>query len=514
MGRLPAGESTLVALAVLGLLAATALPFALPLVASDSAPGSDAAGAVDTPGSAPPQGPAGSDGATPGTATTSDGTPGAGLYTGDEDGRGVLTPRVNGPGDAGDGEPYCRAGAAATPSAGLDSLATLDAEDPTGAGVTVAVLDPTGFDVEDPRYSEDVEATASFASREESSIGNDGFDQHGTASAALVGRVAPDADLLLANFRTARDFTRAVEWALEADADVIVAPTVFYAKPDDGSVPVSRAVADAAEAGVPVVVPTGNAAQRHWAGVDDGEWVEFDDGRTRLPLEGSSDRVRLWLWWNESDAGEHNVTIHLYEETDEGPRRVARSRSYPVGPVGPNQVLVESVETNDLLSRSVANGSYHVRVRAPENATHRFELVSTTHEFADPVPRWSLAAPATARAPGVVAAGAAVPGERRPMNRSGRGPTNDGRPGIDLLAPGGTPDGAGLSFTGTSAAAAYTGGVAALLQEVDPDISPAETERALEDSAATVPGYGTLAAGHGLLDADDAVACAANATGP
>jgi subtilisin family serine protease len=274
-------------------------------------------------------------------------------------------------------------------------------------------------------------------------------------------------------------------------------------------------VVDAADAGVSVVVPTGNAAQRHWAGTHDGgEWVEFSDGRTRLPLRGSSDRVRLWLWWNESDAGDHNVTIHLYEETDNGSRQVARSRAYPRGPVGTNQVLVESVETNDLLSQSVPNGTYHVRVSAPANATHRLELVSTSHRFADPEPRRSIAAPATARAPGVVAVGAAAPGDRRPMDRSGRGPTNDGRPGIDFLAPGATPERSGLAFTGTSAAAAYTGGVAALLQAVDPGMTPAATERALEASAAPVDRNRTLAAGHGLLDADDAVACVRNATGP
>ncbi|MEF8852691.1 MAG: S8 family serine peptidase [Haloarculaceae archaeon] len=508
MPRLPVSESSLVALAVLGLLVATGVPFVLPLVATDvPTPGPAESGSATAPGAATGEAPS----ASPDESSVDRGTP--------VDARrpGALTPppdarRV---GDGGAERAYCTVGPAGTASAGLDSLARLDAGDPTGADVTIAVLDPTGFDVDDPRIRDSVGATASFAARGESSVGNDGFDRHGTASAILVNRVAPDADLLLANFRTAYDFTRAIEWALDRGADVVVAPTVFYAKPDDGSAPVSRAVADAAEAGVPVVVPTGNAAQRHWAGTHDGgEWVEFSDGRTRLSLRGSSDQVRLWLWWNESDAGDHNVTVHLYEEADNGSRRVARSRAYPRGPVGTNQVLVESVETNDLLSQSVPNGSYHVRVSAPANATHRLELVSTTHRFADPEPRWSIAAPATARAPGVVAVGAAPPGERRPMARSGRGPTSDGRPGIDLLAPGATPDGSGLSFRGTSAAAAYTGGVAALLQAVDPGITPGETERALEASATPAAGNGTVAAGHGLLDADDAVACARNATGP
>ena len=520
MARLPVSESSLVALAVLGLLVATGVPFVLPLVASDVPPESAGVGSPTTPGMATDGNPPASRGGPPVDRDTPVDDPRPGVLT--------VPPDARRDGDGGT-ETYCTAGPAGTADAGLASLARLDADDPTGANVTVAVLDPTGFDVDDPRVRDSVAGTASFAARGESSVGNDGFDQHGTASATLVTRVAPDADLLLANFRTAYDFTRAVEWALDRGADVVVAPTVFYAKPDDGSAPVSRAVADAADAGVPVtttattalgagvpvVVPTGNAAQRHWAGTHDGgEWVEFGDGRTRISLQGSSERVRLWLWWNESDAGDHNVTIHLYEETDNGSRQVARSRAYPRGPVGTNQVLAESVETNDLLSQSVPDGTYHVRVSAPANATHRLELVSTTHRFADPEPRQSIAAPATARAPGVVAVGAASSGERRPMDRSGRGPTNDGRPGIDLLAPGATPVGSGLSFTGTSAAAAYTGGVAALLQEVDPGITPGETERTLEASATPVDGNRTLAAGHGLLDADDGVACARNATVP
>jgi hypothetical protein len=104
-----------------------------------------------------------------------------------------------------------------------------------------------------------------------------------------------------------------------------------------------------------------------------------------------------------------------------------------------------------------------------------------------------------------------TPGWGRPVGLS-RGPTNDGRPGIDLLAPGATPADASRSFSGTSAVAAYTGGVVALLHEVDQALTPAETEFVLEATAAPVPEHGTLTAGEGLLDADDAIVCARNAT--
>lgn len=376
----------------------------------------------------------------------------------------------------------------------------------TGDGVAVAVVDPSGFAVDDPAVADQVAATASFDQRGDLGIRNDGRNRHGTASARLVARTAPDASLYLANFRTAHDFTRAVEWAIDRDVDVLVAPTVFYAKPNDGTAPVSRAVSKAAEAGITVVVPTGNVADRHWEGTyDGGGAVEFAPNDTRLYLSGDAGRAELWLWWNRSDDDRrHDFSVALYRETDDGPERIAESEEYPVGPVGTNQVLTEKVRTNDLLSDTIGNGTYFVRIEGPPNATHRVELVVPTHRLERPTARGSLVAPATADRRGVVAVGAGQRATGRPTARSGRGPTNDGRLGIDLLAP--ATAGGEQPFTGSSAAASRVGGVAALVTERNPSLSPTEVEAVL---AATADGEGaSLGAGHGMLDAEAALACA------
>jgi hypothetical protein len=473
---------------VAALLTASVVPFAIPVL---WAPGATSGPAAEPPAKTP-SGPA----ATP--------------EAGD---RGTATPGTAAPGTASTAGGHHRpvVNTATPPPANLRVECTGDGSTaPTGSdrgdGAAVAVLDPTGFDVEDPLLDGRVAATASFARDEPLEIGNGGSDDHGTASARVVASQAPGASLYLANFRTAYDFERAVEWALEQDVDVIVAPTVFHAKPDDGTAPVSEAVAEAAAAGVTVVVPTGNAARNHWEGGYDGNGtVAFEPGDTRLYLEEGDDRVEAWLWWNRSDDVDVNAfSVVLYRDTDNGSRQVATSRDYPVGPVGTNQALSEQVPTNGLLSSDVDEGTYFLRIEGPPDEVHRVELVVPTHRLARPTAAGSIAAPATADAPGVVAVGAADPATGEPLPTSGRGPTNDGRVGVDVLAPS-SPVGAGR-FTGTSMAAAYTGGLAAAMHATNRSLSPGRTERVL---AATADDENrTMAAGWGTVDPDAAIACA------
>lgn len=493
-------EPLVVSGVVLGLVVATLVPFAL------------AAGGVDGPWSASPPPTVGgksdpamaSPGPTPGTPRDVDGRAslGSGTPAGAADAAWMAQPSLAPPAVSCD-----VAAGGADPSLPL----AVDGRAVTGAGVDVAVVDPSGFDVDDPRFGDQVVATRSFSSRGPLAIDNDGADRHGTESAATVARLAPDAALHLANVRTARDFVRAVDWAVEREVDVIVAPVSFYAKPNDGSAPVSAAVTRALEAGIPVVVPAGNVARRHWEGrYEGGPWLAFEGDDTRLYLEGDDDPVQLWLWWNRSDDEErHDFEVVLYRDRGRTVERVAASSEYPVGPVGTNQVLYERIRTNDLLSSSLGDGTYFVRVRGPANATHRVELVATAHPLASPVPHGSLAAPATARGP-VVAVGAADPSTGEPLATSSWGPTNDGRPGVDLLAPGRVVGPDGTTFTGTSAAAAYAGGVVALLTAVRPSLAPADVEAVLQASARPTEGPGgDLQTGHGRLDPRAALACAA-----
>lgn len=498
---MPDHEPLVVAGVVLGLLAATVLPFAMAAVDLDdrwtpttpSAVGGKSDTAMSSPAAAGP--------APPGTETATPRTPTPGRAVDPAATRPTLT------------APDVRCDPSTSTGSREQFPLQMDGRAVTGEDVAVAVIDPSGFDVDDPRLRDRVVATRSFSTGESLRLDNGGNHRHGTESAATIARLAPAADLHLANFRTAHDFTAAVEWAVDQEVDVIVAPVSFYAKPNDGSAPVSKAVTAASDREIPVVVPVGNVATQHWEGTyRGGPWLRFGANDTRLYLQGSDEPVQLWLWWNRSDdAARHDFRVVLYRDHGDTAERIATSQDYPRGPVGTNQVLFERIRTNNVLSEQIANGTYFVRVRGPVDAVHRVELVATAHPLASPVSRGSLAAPATARG-SVIAVGAADPTTGRALPTSAWGPTNDGRPGIDLLAPGAAVGPDGTTVRGTSAAAAYTGGVVALMLAVRPGLTPAQAEAVLEATASPAEGAGgALQTGHGLVDPAAALACVSDA---
>ncbi|HET9019030.1 MAG TPA: S8 family serine peptidase [Acetobacteraceae bacterium] len=78
---------------------------------------------------------------------------------------------------------------------------------------------------------------------------------------------------------------------------------------------------------------------------------------------------------------------------------------------------------------------------------------------------------------------------------------------VDFLAPDGSMTGVLAPFYGTSAAAANAAGVAALVLQADPALTPAQVTQVLEQTATPANGP-ALAAGAGLLQADAAVQAA------
>lgn len=379
----------------------------------------------------------------------------------------------------------------------------------TADSVDVAVIDPSGYDLDDPRIADNVVATRSFSSTGSLTIRNQGSSRHGTQSAAILTHVAPDANLYLANFVKARDFRRAIEWATRRDVDVIVAPVTFFAKPNDGSAPVSKAVTKATERGIPVVVPVGNVANQHWEGTYlGGGTLEFAPNDTRMYLRGSDRPVQIWLWWNQKDPDDqHQFEVVLYKDLGDHSERIGTSTDYPRGDVGTNQVLYERIQTNRLLSQSIGEGSFYIKVEGPPDAVHEVELVSVNHRLENPMARGSLLAPATARGD-VIAVGAVQRVSSKPMPISSWGPTNDGRTGIDVLGPGTAIVSEGARFRGTSVATAYTGGVVALLKAADPTLTPAQVEAILQATADHAPpNEVNILKGHGVLDPDGALNC-------
>lgn len=390
-----------------------------------------------------------------------------------------------------------------TPTNATGSLERLHAAGVTGENVSVGVIDVTGFDTGHEALAGQVEAARAFGGN--GGVANSGRNRHGTAAAAVVARTAPGADLHLAAVDSPADYRRAVTWLVASDVDVIVAPVSFYGTPGDGSALVARYANWATRRGVVFVAPTGNLAGSHWqgryqggtvGGIDDGGTNEDDTGDdllrfgnvTRNYLAGRGGRATVWLSWDPSRAGA-NFTAELYRHDGNGTVLVARSQPYAADGV-PNERIVARLE----------GGTYYVVVRGPPNATGtRVRLVSPTHRLQSTTAAGSLVAPATGQ--GVVGVGAYDRSADRVEPYSSRGPTADGRLGVDLVAPSRhAVAGYDAPFVGSSAAAPYAGALAALVLDAEPGLSPRAVEFRLERAAVDVgPGGTDAVSGHGLV---------------
>ena len=371
----------------------------------------------------------------------------------------------------------------------------------TGKNVSVGVVDVTGFDTTDPAFSNRVVAARAFGSG--ATVENHGRNAHGTAATSVVARVAPDANLYLAAFESPDSYRQAVEWLVEADVDVIVAPVTFYGKPGDGTARVDQVATDAVRQGVVFVTPAGNLARGHWTGqyesVDDAT-LQFE-GDSKNYLRGGGREVILWLSWDRSH-WEDDFTVELHRTDGQETRVVARSQPYLADDI-PNERIVASPQA----------GTYFFVVRGPPNATGaRLTLESPTHDFQHARSSGSIASPATAR--GALSVGAYDDRVRAVEPFSSHGPTSDGRLGVDVLAPDRHESArTGGEFVGSSASAPYVGGVVALMLADAPCLSPRQVEQRLERTAADIgstgvdfaTGHGTVRPGHAVRSAQSAI---------
>lgn len=356
----------------------------------------------------------------------------------------------------------------------------------TGDGVTVGVID-SGFKLNHRSIAARVSAYRSFE-------GADG-SIHGTAVASVVADTAPDAELHLAAIgptTSPTEYRAAVEWLEASGVDVIIDAGSYFGDPGSNGHRIAAIAANTSD-DVVFVTSTGNYARRHWKGtpregvnrVTFGPNVETNPLNDGKPLVG---RVTLSLQWE----GSTDYDLYLLREMPMGDIIVARSTGGQDADVGYERI-----------STSLPRGHYAVAIRVNETEAPGPVPTPSVDLFASHPLRYSTApgsitSPATADT--VIAVGAYGDYGIEPF--SSRGPTPAGDLGVDIVAP----DAVRLpnyeTSGGTSFAAPYVAGTAALLKGTNPALSAGEVKQLLADSATDVgpPGPDSTV-GYGLVNA-------------
>lgn len=367
----------------------------------------------------------------------------------------------------------------------------------TGEGITVGVID-SGFDASNAEIASNVVATRSFTPSS-----ND--PAHGTSVAEIVTRTAPDSDLYLASISNDVQTVRAIEYLTDQNVDVIVMSGGFAGYDDDGDHLFTEAVSQAQSEGILFVTSAGNYAQTHWEGdfrTTDGdavhEWTADGGERNCIPNCQSpfSGTVGIYLKW--TDTGQPSeYGMGLYNpETDQ---YVA------------TQTSVRSTGTNDYVYLEATLDQQPIDLvvsHTDGTADDEIEVLVTdgASSIEERIPESSTVAPADVPAAFTVAAYDV--GARGIAPYSSRGPTDDGRLGIDaagytnIYVNNGLYGQQPFVFSGTSAAAPYVAGVAALTTAESgaiPARSVADTLRSSSDDILD-PGSDSVS-GAGVINA-------------
>ena len=313
---------------------------------------------------------------------------------------------------------------------------------------------------------------------------------HGTNVAESLMDIAPGASLYIANPRSPGDLRAAAIWMASQGVSVVNhSVTHLFDGPGDGTSPFHdstlRTVDHVVEQGIVWVNSAGNHAQTSWFGrardSNGNGWLNFDGVHEAngITIDGEEELVVQMRWDDSWNGAKTDLDLALYDE--DAQNLIELSADLQNGRLG--QVPLEF-----LTHRADSYGNFQLAVRHDGGPLPEwFQLIvwgtrSIQHHTAG----GSIGTPTESGNPGMLAVGAANwsnTGTLEPY--SSRGPTPDGRVkpeivGVDCGETALRP----LGFCGTSQAAPHVAGLAALVQQTFPELSPAGVAGYLKDSAA------------------------------
>ncbi len=370
-----------------------------------------------------------------------------------------------------------------------------------GQGVKVAVLD-TGFRGWRNHLGKALPAHVTARSFRDDGNLEAKDSQHGILCGEVIHAIAPDAELLFANWELPRvdQFLAAVRWAREQGAKVISCSVVTPNWSDgEGGGVIHQELAQLLGGGsspsdLLCFASAGNTADRHWGGNfhDNGAgYHEWEPGQIDNPLRPwGKDPVSVELYWRPG--ADYDLDVFAIDDQS--------------GTAGkPGRLVGHSATSHNKGDRSSAvvrfnpepGRRYRVRVRLVSGQPGHFHLTSMFASVSYSMPGSGVCFPADGSL--VVAMGAVDQGGKR-MWYSACGP-NSARPKPDFVATVPFPSQwRDRPFGGTSAAAPQGSGLAALLWSRYPGWSPNQIKRSLSSAVRDLntPGH-DWETGYGLI---------------
>jgi len=349
----------------------------------------------------------------------------------------------------------------------------------TGQNVKVAVLD-LGFDITDPEISGNIVESISFRGDGDITGGSDANKNHGTATSQIVVDVAPDVELFLYNSATGVEFLSMVDFILNnRQIDIFSISAGFFNNvgPIDGTSIIAQKVNEVRSSGILWVNAAGNHADKHWQGqfsdTDFDNFHNFQGVDETITIDVSPGILVVHLSWDDWVSPSQDFDLLLL---DASLNLVDLSINDQVTGFPPTETVAALVPFPTTANIAI------LKFSATRNVN--FQLYSTVFPLSEyQVSSSSLLIPADAT--GSFTVGAMDFSNDLLEDFSSRGPTLDGRIKPDISAPDGVTTSTFSFFPGTSAAAPYVAGAAALLKEKFPTASADDLQNLLEFTTAS-----------------------------